>query len=65
MAIDPTMALKATLWSSSDYLKSEADIAAYLEICLMESGDDPAFLAYARNVAARATTQSPPTPQPD
>lgn len=59
------MALKTTLWNSSDYLKSEADIAAYLEICLREVGDDHAFLAHAREVAARATTPPPPTPQPD
>ena len=43
-----------TRWDSADYLKSEADMAAYLEACLEEAPDDPAFLAEALGTIARA-----------
>lgn len=52
------MALKTTLWDSADYLKSEADITAYLGACFEEAGDDPAFLTHALGVAARARNMS-------
>lgn len=48
------MALKTTRWDSAKYLKSERDIAEYLTACVEEGGDDPAFLAYALGVVARA-----------
>ena len=48
------MALKTTTWDSADYLKSEADITAYLDACFEEAGDDPAFLTHALGVVARA-----------
>ena len=48
------MALKTTLWDSAKYLKTEAEIAAYLEACFDEAPDDPAFLVHALGVAARA-----------
>ena len=48
------MALKTTAWDSAKYLKTEADIAAYLDAGFEEGIDDPAFLAYAVDVAARA-----------
>ena len=48
------MALKTTPWDSAEYLKSEADITAYLDACFEEAGDDPAFLTHALGVAARA-----------
>jgi len=41
-------------WDAADYLKSEADMAAYLEACLEEAPDDPAFLAAALGDIARA-----------
>ena len=47
------MALKTTPWDSAEYLKSEADISAYLDACFEEAGDDPAFLVHALGVAAR------------
>lgn len=47
------MALTTT-WNASEYLKSEADIAVYLDMCLQEGGDDTAFLTYSLEVAARA-----------
>lgn len=52
------MALKTTPWDSADYLKSEADITAYLDACFEEAGDDPAFLTHALGVAARARNMS-------
>ena len=41
-------------WDAADYLKSEADKAAYLQACLEEAPDDPAFLAAALGDIARA-----------
>ena len=52
------MALKTTPWDSAEYLKSEADITAYLDACFEEAGDDPAFLVHALGVAARARNMS-------
>ena len=52
------MALKITPWDSAEYLKSEADITAYLDACFEEAGDDPAFLVHALGVAARARNMS-------
>lgn len=52
------MALKTTAWDSAEYLKSEADITAYLDACFEEAGDDPAFLTHALGVVARARNMS-------
>jgi probable addiction module antidote protein len=41
-------------WDPADYMKSEADMAAYLEACLEEAPDDPALLAAALGDIARA-----------
>ena len=41
-------------YDSADYLKTEEDIAAYLEAVMDESGDDPASIARALGVVARA-----------
>lgn len=41
-------------WDPADHLKSDADIAAYLEACMEEAGDDPAFIAAALGDIARA-----------
>lgn len=40
-----------------NYLKSEKDLALYLEACLKEGGDDPAFIASALGDVARARGQ--------
>ena len=48
------MGIKTTAWDSAEYLKTEADIAAYFDACFEEAGDDPSFLAHALSVAARA-----------
>lgn len=52
------MAVKTTRWDSADYLKTEEDIQSYLEACLEEAGDDPAFLVHTLGVVARAKNMS-------
>lgn len=52
------MTLKTTAWDSADYLKTEADRTAYLQACLEEAPDDPAFIAHALGVVARARNMS-------
>lgn len=52
------MKLKTTTWDSADYLKTEADIAAYLDACIEEAPDDAAFIAHALGVVARARNMS-------
>ena len=41
-------------YDTADYLKSEADMVAYLEACMEEAADDPAFIAAALGNIARA-----------
>lgn len=41
-------------YDSAEYLKTEEDIAAYLEAVMEEGGDDPAYVARALGVVARA-----------
>lgn len=41
-------------WDPVDYLKSEEDMAAYLEACLEEAPDDAALVAAALGDIARA-----------
>ncbi len=41
-------------YDTADYLKTEADMAAYLKACLEEAPDDPAFIAQALGTIARA-----------
>lgn len=43
-----------TRWDSADYLKTEEDMAAYLEAALEEAPDDAAFLAQVLGTIARA-----------
>ena len=45
-------------YDSADYLKTEEDIAAYLEAVMEEGGDDPAYLARALGTVARARNMS-------
>jgi probable addiction module antidote protein len=52
------MAITTTRWNSSEYLKTEEDIRLYLEACIEESGDDPAFIIHAFGVIARARNMS-------
>jgi probable addiction module antidote protein len=46
--------LKLKKWDSAEHLKTDADMADYLEACMEEAGDDPAFIAKALGVIARA-----------
>ncbi|NBS95344.1 MAG: transcriptional regulator, partial [Betaproteobacteria bacterium] len=41
-------------WDSTQHLKTEEDMAQYLEACLQEAGDDAAFIAKALGNIARA-----------
>lgn len=41
-------------FDSADYLRAPADAAAYLEVVLAESGDDPAAVARALGAIARS-----------
>ncbi len=46
--------LKLHRWDSAEYLKTDEDMALYLEACLEEAGDDAAFIAKALGTIARA-----------
>ncbi|MBN1141124.1 MAG: putative addiction module antidote protein [Deltaproteobacteria bacterium] len=48
------MAEKFTKFDSAEHLKTPEDMAAYFDACLEEAGDDPAFIAQALGVIARA-----------
>ena len=52
------MVLATTRWDSAEHLKSEEDIRLYLEACLEEAGDDPAFIIHALGVVARVRNMS-------
>ena len=41
-------------WDAADYLKSDDDMAAYLQACLEEASDDPALLVAALGDIAHA-----------
>jgi len=45
---------KLRKWDSAEYLKTNEDMALYLEACLDEAMDDPAFIAKALGTIARA-----------
>lgn len=46
--------LELKKWDSAEYLKTDEDMAAYLEACMEEAGDDAAFIAKALGTIARA-----------
>ena len=46
--------IKLRKWDSAEHLKTDEDMAAYLEACLAEAGDDAAFIAKAVGTIARA-----------
>jgi probable addiction module antidote protein len=48
------MAVTTTRWDSAEHLKTDEDIRLYLEACIEEAGDDPAFIVHALGVIARA-----------
>jgi probable addiction module antidote protein len=49
-----TTRIKTRVWDSAEHLKTEDDIAEYFDACLVEGGDDPAFISHALGVIARA-----------
>lgn len=46
--------IKLRRWDSTEHLKTEEDMALYLEACFEEAGDDAAFIAKALGNIARA-----------
>jgi len=54
MAIKKRVKERFSRYDTADYLKSEEDMVAYLESCMNEAGDDPAFVAVALGSIARA-----------
>lgn len=50
--------IKLRQWDSAEHLKTDEDIALYLDACLEEAGDDPAFIAKALGNIARARGMS-------
>lgn len=46
--------IKLRKWDSAEHLKTEEDMALYLEACFEEAGDDAAFIAKALGNIARA-----------
>lgn len=49
---------KLKKWDSAEHLKTNEDMAMYLEACLEEASDDPAFIAKALGTIARAKGMS-------
>jgi probable addiction module antidote protein len=45
-------------YDTADYLKTEEDIAAFVEAIMEEGGDDPAYIAHALGAVARARNMS-------
>ena len=50
--------IKLRQWDSAEHLKTDEDIALYLDACLEEAGDDPAFIAKVLGNIARARGMS-------
>ena len=46
--------IKTRPWDSAEHLRTEQEIALYLEACFEEAGDDAAFIAKALGNVARA-----------
>ena len=49
---------KFTRYDTADYLKTDEDIAAYLEAVMEEGGNDSAYIVHALGVVARAQNMS-------
>lgn len=48
------MTATLTRWDSAQHLQTDQDMADYLDACLAEGGDDPAFITHALGIIARA-----------
>lgn len=51
-------AIKLRKWDSAEYLKTDEDMALYLDACIEEAGDDAAFIAKVLGNIARARGMS-------
>lgn len=45
-------------YDTADYLKTDEDIARYMEAVMEEGGDDPAYITHALGAVARARNMS-------
>ena len=52
------MAIMLKQWDIQDQLKTEEDMALYLDACLEEAGDDPAFIAKVLGDIAKARSMT-------
>ena len=52
------MAIETKAWDSAEYLKTDEDIQAYLDACLEDAADDPAFILHALGIIARSKNMS-------
>jgi probable addiction module antidote protein len=50
--------VKTKKWDSAEFLTSVKEVVAYLNACFEEYGDDPAMIAHAFGVVARARGMS-------
>ena len=50
--------VKTRPWDAAAYLRTDEEIAAYLDAVLEEAGDDPKVIAHALGVIARARGMS-------
>lgn len=50
--------IKLRKWNSAEHLKTDEDMAAYLEACFAEAGDDPTFISKALGTTAKANEMS-------
>jgi probable addiction module antidote protein len=50
--------IKLKKWDSAEHLKTEEDMALYLDACFAEAGDNAAFIAKALGTIARARGMS-------
>jgi probable addiction module antidote protein len=52
------MAIVLKQWDIQDHLKTEEDMALYLDACFDEAGDDPAFIAKVLGDIAKARSMT-------
>jgi len=52
------MVIKTTRWDAAEYLKTKEVIRLYLEACLEEAGNDPAYIVHALGVIARQKNET-------
>lgn len=55
---ESNMALELRKWDIQEHLKTEEDMALYLQACIEEAGDDAAFIAAALGDIVRARSMS-------